>query len=172
MQQVGEACICRLSNVLESLKDLRHLSLAANGLSDLPIGLWKQTGLLSLDLSDNLLITLPEESTELLSLQVTPTSKSLGTAVMQSLGLYHILQSCAICTHPSSLQSRKETASFVHQKVFPRGDTQPEVNAALLFSEQVLDVRGNQKLQSLPQRLTAMNNLKLELPEHLLRRET
>ena len=84
---MGEACICRLSHVLESLKDLRHLSLAANGLSDVPIGLWKQKGLLSLDLSNNLLITLPEESAELLSLQVTPTSNSLGTAVMQSLGL-------------------------------------------------------------------------------------
>ena len=68
--QVGEACICRLSHVLESLKDLRHLSLASNQLSHLPVGIWKQKELVSLDLSNNQLIDIPVESAELVSLQV------------------------------------------------------------------------------------------------------
>ena len=68
--QVGEACICRLSHVLESLKDLRHLSLASNQLAHLPASIWKQKGLVSLDLSNNLLSDLPRECAELISLQV------------------------------------------------------------------------------------------------------
>ena len=75
--QVGEACICRLSHVLESLKDLRHLSLASNQLTNLPISIWKQKGLLFLDLSNNLLTDLPEECAELVSLQVATCSRKL-----------------------------------------------------------------------------------------------
>lgn len=56
--------------MLGSLKNLRHLSLASNRLSDLPIDIWKQRDLISLDLSNNQLIDIPEESAELINLQV------------------------------------------------------------------------------------------------------
>ena len=68
--QVGEACICRLSHVLESLKDVRHMSLAGNHLSSLPMSVWQMQSLVTLDLSNNRLAELPYEASQLENLKV------------------------------------------------------------------------------------------------------
>ena len=68
--QVGEPCICRLSHVLESLQDVRTLSLANNSLTSLPDAVWKLNELISLDLAGNLLVSIPAEAARMKSLKV------------------------------------------------------------------------------------------------------
>lgn len=59
--QVGEPCVCRLARTLERLPSLSTLSLARNGLEELPDALWAAAGLRHLDLSHNRLQRLPGE---------------------------------------------------------------------------------------------------------------
>ena len=67
---MGEPCICRLSHVLESLQDVRTLSLANNSLTSLPDSVWKLHELTSLDLARNLLVSIPAEAARMRSLEV------------------------------------------------------------------------------------------------------
>lgn len=59
-EKVGEACICRLSRVLDRLPALQWLSLAANNLQCLPDSVCSLPSLQHLDVRQNALITLPE----------------------------------------------------------------------------------------------------------------
>lgn len=58
-EKVGEACICRLSRVLERLSGLEWLSLAGNNLQNLPESLCSLPSLRHLDISQNSLAALP-----------------------------------------------------------------------------------------------------------------
>lgn len=69
-EQVGEACICRLSHAFESLREVRQLSLANNGLASLPPSLWRLRSLQALDLSFNKLTEVPEDILGLENLEV------------------------------------------------------------------------------------------------------
>mmetsp|Transcript_37198 Transcript_37198/g.95061 ORF Transcript_37198/g.95061 Transcript_37198/m.95061 type:complete len:126 (+) Transcript_37198:123-500(+) len=58
-EKVGDPCVCRLARALERLPSLTALSLAGNGLDQLPDALWGAAGLRHLDLSHNRLPRLP-----------------------------------------------------------------------------------------------------------------
>eukprot|EP00963_Diacronema_lutheri_P011705 scaffold1440_cov332-Pavlova_lutheri.AAC.5 len=51
--KVGEACLCRLSLILEKLVEVESVVLSHNGLDALPEGLWKLDKLKELDVSHN-----------------------------------------------------------------------------------------------------------------------
>ena len=67
-EKVGETCLCQLSMVLSRMRDLRHLDLSSNRLSQLP-EVWLLPQLESLDVSENRLTTLPEQLATMPSLQ-------------------------------------------------------------------------------------------------------
>lgn len=69
-EKVGGPCICRLSHVLESLKDVRELNLAGNRLTYLPDSVWRLEHLTSLDLARNLLVFIPAEAADMKNLEV------------------------------------------------------------------------------------------------------
>lgn len=70
-EKVGEACVCRLSRVLEKNgADLRSLCLAGNGLEQLPPSVFELPHLQVLDLSGNALREIPESVVNLESLKV------------------------------------------------------------------------------------------------------
>ena len=72
-ERVGEPCICRLAVVLERhAATLAWLSLAGNGLTQLPAALTALPALRYLDVSANGLLALPDGFTDLRSLQVAP----------------------------------------------------------------------------------------------------
>lgn len=72
-ERVGEPCICRLAVALERhAATLAWLSLAGNGLMQLPAALTLLPALRYLDLSANELSALPAGFTDLRSLQVGP----------------------------------------------------------------------------------------------------
>ena len=72
-ERVGEPCICRLAVALERhTATLAWLSLAGNGLTQLPAALTALPALRYLDLSANGLSALPAGFTDLRSLQVGP----------------------------------------------------------------------------------------------------
>jgi len=73
-EKVGDACICRLSHVLECLPSLEWLCLAGNRLEGLPPSLWECKRLRHLDLSNNLLTTLPAEVGGLQELRILDIS--------------------------------------------------------------------------------------------------
>ncbi len=68
-EKVGEACICRLSRVLERLSALEWLSLANNRLQSLPESLCSLPNLRHLDVSQNALVALPERMNSLKHLE-------------------------------------------------------------------------------------------------------
>lgn len=59
-EKVGEACVCRLSRVLDRLSALQWLSLAGNNLQCLPDSVCSLPSLQYLDVRQNALIALPE----------------------------------------------------------------------------------------------------------------
>ena len=70
-EKVGEACVCRLSRVLEKNgQELRSLCLADNKLSQLPAIVFELPHLQVLDLSGNALEEIPEAVVNLKSLKV------------------------------------------------------------------------------------------------------
>jgi Leucine-rich repeat (LRR) protein len=70
-EKVGEACVCRLSRVLEKNgKELRLLCLADNKLTQLPAVVFELPHLQVLDLSGNALEEIPEAVVNLKSLKV------------------------------------------------------------------------------------------------------
>ena len=72
-ERVGEPCICRLAGALERhAATLAWLSLAGNGLTQLPAALTALPALRYLDVSANELSALPAGFTDLRSLQVCP----------------------------------------------------------------------------------------------------
>lgn len=82
-ERVGEPCICRLAVVLERhAATLAWLSLAGNGLSQLPASLTALPALRHLDVSANRLSALPDGFTNLRRLQVAPAS--VAAAVFKS----------------------------------------------------------------------------------------
>ena len=72
-ERVGEPCICRLASALERhAATLAWLSLAGNGLTQLPAALTALPALRYLDISSNGLLALPAGFADLRSLQVCP----------------------------------------------------------------------------------------------------
>eukprot|EP00164_Ancoracysta_twista_P016411 GFYU01027515.1.p1 GENE.GFYU01027515.1~~GFYU01027515.1.p1 ORF type:complete len:160 (-),score=17.41 GFYU01027515.1:99-578(-) len=67
--KVGEACVCRLSLVLEKIKHLDHLDLSDNQLKFLPESVWSIPGLKSLNISGNELTELQDGVTNLKDLR-------------------------------------------------------------------------------------------------------
>ncbi|EQC37274.1 hypothetical protein SDRG_05498 [Saprolegnia diclina VS20] len=59
-ERVGEACVCKLSVVLERLPQLEHLDVSRNNLKSLPPAIFSLRHLTSLNVSGNKLSSLPD----------------------------------------------------------------------------------------------------------------
>lgn len=69
-EKVGDPCICRLSGVLETLPQLKHLNLSHNQLTSIPESIGRLSQLESLDLSNNQLTSVPSPLRHLTQLKV------------------------------------------------------------------------------------------------------
>lgn len=74
-EKVGDPCICRLSEVLERLTQLKHLNLSQNQLTSIPESIGRLSQLVSLDLSNNKLTDLPSSLRGLTQLQVQGSTR-------------------------------------------------------------------------------------------------
>jgi len=92
--KVGEACLCRLSLVLEKLAKVECVDLSRNGLDTLPEGLWKLTNLKELNVSHNKLPFLDEgigQLRSLVSVSVSHNALSGLPGVLRDLEHLHSL---------------------------------------------------------------------------------
>lgn len=83
--KVGEACLCRLSLVLEKLVKVECVDLSCNGLDTLPEGLWKLTNLKELNVSHNKLPFLDEGIGQIKSLVSVSVSYNALSALPRAL---------------------------------------------------------------------------------------
>lgn len=83
--KVGEACLCRLSLVLENLVKVECVDLSCNGLDALPEGLWKLTNLKELNVSHNKLPFLDDGIGQLRSLVSVSASQNALSALPRVL---------------------------------------------------------------------------------------